>query len=155
MPYVRPVSPVGLLPHRLASAPPELRAEFDRFVDDLRATLVLLSRAPIRMPPLEPVLASPTELVRARSLFGRVLPIDSTQGDVRVLLPAPQPGDVGGFVGVLRLSTANVVTMAAPDTATIGGLTELVLPTPVRLYLFYYEGLTALGRSGYLPLNDA
>lgn len=141
---------IRLPPIRLDSAPPEVRAEFDRFRRDLRGELERLAASPFAMPPIPgPAYPGPRHYVP----FGRVVVADSATGDVHVQLPTPTARDAGRFVGVLRLSTANAVTCWAPPNVSIGGLASLVLPTPVRLYLWYFTTLHGAA-STFLPLND-
>lgn len=86
--------------------------------------------------------------------FGRVIVTDSTAGDVNVQLPTPTARDGGAFVGVVRLSTANVVTCWAPPNVAIAGTSSLALPTPARLYLWYFTTASGAGAT-FVPLNDA
>lgn len=141
---------VRLAPSRLVSADPAVREEFDRFRRELRGELERLAASPFAMPPIPgPAYPGPRHHVP----FGRVVVTDSASGDVQVQLPTPTARDSGRFVGVIRLSTANAVTCWAPPNVTIGGLTSLALPTPVRLYLWYFTTLHGAG-AAFLPLND-
>lgn len=153
MPAIREGSPSRMVPVRLLAGGPALAAEFDRFRGELEKEIARLSSAPLRMLPLPEVFGAGSSGVftDARAEFGRMTLVDPTNGDINVLMPVPGNGDVGAFVGVRRGSAANVVTLIAPTGSSFGGLATFTLPSPRRVYLFYYEGR----RQGFLPVNDA
>jgi hypothetical protein len=144
-------SDVRLSPTRLDSADGKVRAEFDRFRRELETELKRLQASPFHMPPL-PGVAYPGH--RHYVPFGRVIVVDSAVSDVDVQLPTPTARDAGGFVGVVRLSSLNLVRCWAPSGVSIAGSASLSLPSATRIYLWYFTTIAGAGAT-FVPLNDA
>ncbi len=58
--------------------------------------------------------------------------VDSSKGNVDVLLPAPSPLNAGDTIALVRLSAANVVTVK-PTSGTISGATSYVVTATAYL----------------------
>lgn len=113
----------------------QLRQDLDRFAENVAAELRRVTGIPPRWQVADVLGANGV------ALFDSLNPVDSSQGNVIVQLPVLIPSDNGRSLAVLRLSSANVVSLRSAANQLVNGSTLVTLPALRRSWLLFASNL--------------
>jgi hypothetical protein len=130
--------------------PATLERDLDRLVMALQEELRRIERERVKRHALADTVNGQTgATVRAVAAFETLLPVNTANGNVDVLLPAASRADAArGFI-VERLNTTNAIVLHGGTRVINNDTTSLTLPTTRAAYLVHWDGL------GFWTVNDA
>jgi hypothetical protein len=129
--------------------PIKLAQELDRFVIAVQDELRRVERQSARRLTLAEIANGPPGGGTVVAAFDTILPVNSAQGDVDVLMPAATRADASRMFLVARLSTSNVVRLQGGQRLINNNTPTVTLPSGRAVYAVWWDGL------GFWTENDA